>query len=126
MRSCSGKNPAFGRFGTKLFNNNVTDFKKYPPPIPHIINDYVQRINSDLVGKYLNIASRSASFLKKLHEVIGSIKEVILYNKKSLSLEEVHFHSRKFADANIYRDTALAFTGPIIEFIGILIFFSFF
>ena len=28
-------------------------------------DDYVQRINSDLVGKYLNIASRSASFLKK-------------------------------------------------------------
>ena len=27
--------------------------------------DYVQRINSDLVGKYLNIASRSATFLKK-------------------------------------------------------------
>ena len=25
-------------------------------------DDYVQRINSDLVGKYLNIASRSASF----------------------------------------------------------------
>ena len=67
----------------------------------------------------------SASFLKKLHEVIGSIKEVILYNKKSLSLEEVHFHSKKFADANIYRDTVIAFTGPIIEFIGILIFFSF-
>ena len=68
----------------------------------------------------------SAFFLKKLHEVIGGIKEVILYNKKSLSLEEVHFHSKKFAEANIYRDTVLAFTGPIIEFIGILIFFSFF
>ena len=27
--------------------------------------DFIQRINSDLVGKYLNIASRSASFLKK-------------------------------------------------------------
>jgi len=27
--------------------------------------DYVQRINSDLVGKYLNIASRSATFISK-------------------------------------------------------------
>ena len=27
--------------------------------------DFIQRISSDLVGKYLNIASRSASFLKK-------------------------------------------------------------
>ena len=28
-------------------------------------DDYVQRINSDLVGKYLNIASRSATFISK-------------------------------------------------------------
>ena len=28
-------------------------------------DDYVQKINSDLVGKYLNIASRTSSFLKK-------------------------------------------------------------
>ena len=27
--------------------------------------DYVQRINSDLVGKYLNIASRCSSFIEK-------------------------------------------------------------
>ena len=33
MRSCSVKNPAFGRFGTTLFNNNITDFKKYPSPV---------------------------------------------------------------------------------------------
>ena len=39
-------------------NNKVED-------IDLNFDDYVQRINSDLVGKYLNIASRSASFLKK-------------------------------------------------------------
>ena len=33
--------------------------------------DYVQRINSDLVGKYLNIASRSATFLKKNNKTTG-------------------------------------------------------
>ena len=33
--------------------------------------DYVQRINSDLVGKYLNIASRSASFIKKNNNQIS-------------------------------------------------------
>ena len=44
-------------FAAKL-NNKVED-------IDLNYDDYVQRINSDLVGKYLNIASRSASFLKK-------------------------------------------------------------
>ena len=39
-------------------NNKVED-------IDLNFDDYVQRINSDLVGKYLNIASRCASFLKK-------------------------------------------------------------
>jgi methionyl-tRNA synthetase len=39
-------------------NNKVED-------IDLNFEDYVQRINSDLVGKYLNIASRCASFLKK-------------------------------------------------------------
>ena len=44
-------------FAAKL-NNKVED-------IDLNFEDYVQKINSDLVGKYLNIASRSASFLKK-------------------------------------------------------------
>ena len=34
-------------------------------------DDYIQRINSDLVGKYLNIASRSASFIKKNNNQIS-------------------------------------------------------
>ena len=67
----------------------------------------------------------SASFLKKINEIIGSIKEVILYNKRQFFVKEVNSHSKKLAKANIYRDTALAFTAPIIEFIGVLIFFSF-
>ena len=36
-------------------------------------DDYVQRINSDLVGKYLNIASRSSSFIKKNNNKISDI-----------------------------------------------------
>ena len=44
-------------FAAKL-NNKVED-------IDLNFEDYVQRINSDIIGKYLNIASRSASFLKK-------------------------------------------------------------
>ncbi len=50
-------------FAAKL-NNKVED-------IDLNFDDYVQRINSDLVGKYLNIASRSASFLKKNKNIIS-------------------------------------------------------
>ena len=49
-------------------------------------DDYVQRINSDLVGKYLNIASRSASFLKKnknnLSDNINEELITLLINEK--------------------------------------------
>ena len=34
--------------------------------------DFIQRINSDIVGKYLNIASRSASFLKKNNNYLST------------------------------------------------------
>ena len=44
-------------FAAKL-NNKVED-------IDLNFDDYVQRINSDLVGKYLNIASRSSPFVSK-------------------------------------------------------------
>jgi methionyl-tRNA synthetase len=33
------------------------------------LNDFVQRINSDLIGKYVNIASRSASFIQKYFDL---------------------------------------------------------
>ncbi len=60
-------------FAAKL-NNKVED-------IDLNFDDYVQRINSDLVGKYLNIASRSASFLKKNKNVISEdINHNILKN----------------------------------------------
>ena len=60
-------------FAAKL-NNKVED-------IDLNFDDYVQRINSDLVGKYLNIASRSASFLKKNKNVISeNINHDVLKN----------------------------------------------
>jgi ABC-type multidrug transport system fused ATPase/permease subunit len=67
----------------------------------------------------------SAFFLKKINEIIGNIKEIILYDKKSFFSNEVYLHSKRFSNANIYRDTVISFTSPIIEFIGILIFFIF-
>ncbi len=67
-----------------------------------------------------------AIFLKKLNEVIGGIKEVILYNKKDTAVDEVHGQMKKLAKANVYRDATSGLTAPVIEFAGILIFFSFF
>jgi len=51
-------------FAAKL-NNKVED-------IDLNFEDYVQKVNSDLVGKYLNIASRSASFLKKNKNILSA------------------------------------------------------
>ena len=70
-------------FAAKL-NNKVED-------IDLNFDDYVQRINSDLVGKYLNIASRSASFLKKNKNVISEdINHNVLKNfveKKNIVID---------------------------------------
>ena len=65
------------------------------------------------------------NFIKKLNELIGSIKEIILYNKENFFAEETFKHNRRLADANIYRDTSVLYVAPLIEFFGILIFFCF-
>jgi len=54
-----GMNPEWLRYyiGAKL-NSNVEDLDFNP-------EDFVARVNSDLIGKYVNIASRAASFITK-------------------------------------------------------------
>ena len=78
-------------FAAKL-NNKVED-------IDLNFDDYVQRINSDLVGKYLNIASRSASFLKKNNNILSTnIDKNILNNLVSKKDEVVSlYESRKYS-----------------------------
>jgi len=78
-------------FATKL-NNKVED-------IDLNFDDYVQRINSDLVGKYLNIASRSASFLKKNNNISSTnIDTSILNNLVSKKDEVVSlYESREYS-----------------------------
>ena len=78
-------------FAAKL-NNKVED-------IDLNFDDYVQRINSDLVGKYLNIASRSASFLKKNNNILSTnINKNILDNLVSKKDEVVSFYeSREYS-----------------------------
>ena len=78
-------------FAAKL-NNKVED-------IDLNFDDYVQRINSDLVGKYLNIASRSASFLKKNNNILSTnIDNNILNNLVSKKDEVVSlYESREYS-----------------------------
>ena len=78
-------------FAAKL-NNKVED-------IDLNFDDYVQRINSDLVGKYLNIASRSASFLKNNNNILSTnIDNNILDNLASKKDEVVSlYESREYS-----------------------------
>ena len=78
-------------FAAKL-NNKVED-------IDLNFDDYVQRINSDLVGKYLNIASRSASFLKKNNNILSTnIDNNILDNLASKKDEVLSlYESREYS-----------------------------
>ena len=51
--------------------------------------DFVQRVNSDLVGKYLNIASRSSSFILKNNNILSSnidndLLNTLIAEKKSI------------------------------------------
>ena len=64
-----GMNPEWLRYyiAAKL-NANVEDVDFNP-------DDFVARVNSDLVGKYVNIASRAASFLTKHFDGILSVPE---------------------------------------------------
>jgi len=80
-------------FASKL-NNKVEDLDLN-------LDDYVQKINSDLVGKYLNIASRSSSFIKKnnnklIDEVDSSLLDKIISNKERILN---YFESREFSKA---------------------------
>ena len=48
-----------------------------------------------------------------------------MYGKKFLFLKDISFHIKRLAQANIFRDVYLTVIAPIIEFVGIFIFFSF-
>ena len=60
-------------FAAKL-NNKVED-------IDLNFDDYVQRINSDLVGKYLNIASRSSPFVSKNNNKLSKNIDINIISK---------------------------------------------
>ncbi|MDA9032825.1 methionine--tRNA ligase [Gammaproteobacteria bacterium] len=63
--------------------------------------DYVQRINSDLVGKYLNIASRCSSFIEKNSNALSSTFDNELIEKAINQKEDIEacFESRNYSKA---------------------------
>ena len=78
-------------FAAKL-NNKVED-------IDLNFDEYVQRINSDLIGKYLNIASRSASFLSKNKNTLSSNINKDLIKKLTSKKDEIItlFESKEYS-----------------------------
>ena len=63
--------------------------------------DYVQRINSDLVGKYLNIASRCSSFIEKNSNKLSDTCDNDLLEEAIKQKEDIEecFESRNYSKA---------------------------
>lgn len=92
-----------------------------------LISFFVIKKNAKKFGKWGQKRVEHASgFLKKLNEILGSIKEVMLYNKESFYLKQIQYHLKELATSSIYKDSFISITSPIVEFFGIFIFFIFF
>ena len=90
-------NPEYLRyyFASKL-NDSVTD-------IDLNFEDFTQKVNSDLVGKVVNIASRCASFITKKFDgkLSDNILDPALLNEFSAASDSIaqHFESRQYHHA---------------------------
>ena len=93
----TGLNPEWLRyyFAAKL-NSAVED-------IDLSLDDFVARVNSDIVGKYVNIASRTANFLVKRFDgkVLDTVMAHPLLEKLREGIPQVaaHYESREFGRA---------------------------
>ncbi|MBA4708793.1 methionine--tRNA ligase [Aquitalea aquatica] len=67
------------------------------------LNDFVARVNSDLVGKYINIASRSAGFISKRFagKLADSVADTAILHKLQAAAAELAaaFEAREYAKA---------------------------
>src|SRR5260370_3463608 len=92
-----GMNPEWLRYyiAAKL-NANVEDIDFNP-------DDFVARVNSDLVGKYVNIASRAASFVAKYFDgelkYSGDTKPLVDRAKAQALLAGESYEAREFGKA---------------------------
>ncbi|HEX2548360.1 MAG TPA: methionine--tRNA ligase, partial [Gammaproteobacteria bacterium] len=66
-------------------------------------DDFMQRVNADLIGKFINIASRSASFINKYfdNQLSGQLSEPDLYAEfvKAASSIAEKYEKRQFSQA---------------------------
>jgi methionyl-tRNA synthetase len=91
-----GMNPEWLRYyiGAKL-NANVEDLDFNP-------DDFLTRVNSDLIGKYINIASRAAGFLtKRFNSALAewSGENLVVLAQKYTENCASHYESREFGRA---------------------------
>ena len=67
------------------------------------LDDFRARINSDLVGKYVNIASRSATFITKRFDgrLADTLDSPELFERFATAADEIaeHYEQRRFAQA---------------------------
>jgi methionyl-tRNA synthetase len=67
------------------------------------LDDFVFKVNSELVGKFVNIAARSSSFMDKLfnNKTATTIKDTSLLNRISSQESEIaeHYNNREYARA---------------------------
>jgi len=67
------------------------------------LDDFMARINSDLVGKYVNIASRCANFISKRFDgkLADTLDKPELFERFALAADEIaeHYEQRRFAQA---------------------------
>jgi methionyl-tRNA synthetase len=92
-----GLNPEWMRYyvAAKL-NSRIED-------IDLSLDDFVARVNSDLVGKFVNIASRAAGFITKRFngQLAGSVSDVALLQKLQAEAESIaaSYEAREFNKA---------------------------
>jgi methionyl-tRNA synthetase len=67
------------------------------------LEDFMQRVNSDLVGKVVNIASRCAGFITKKfdNQLSAELPEIELYNEMVVAGEQIadHYENREYNKA---------------------------
>ncbi|MES1926491.1 methionine--tRNA ligase [Salinisphaera sp. T31B1] len=67
------------------------------------LDDFMARINSDLVGKYVNIASRCANFITKRFDgqLAATLDKPELFERFAAAADEIadHYEQRRFAQA---------------------------
>ena len=68
----------------------------------------------------------AGKLIKSLNEIFASVKEIIIYKKKNLFLKDFSFHINKFVETTFKRDIYSGLSAPVIEFLSVFLFFSFF